>query len=231
MPTEQQVSSERSDSISKLQSDFKTRTAYVQAKVSTLVPSQIKGLRLKSDMPRQKDLAEAAELHQSRISMFETPGANPTVETLSAIAAALRVGLKIEFVPFSEMLAWENSFSQDTFDVTKIDDDVAFLNPATVQLAAPQPQPQTLDTSWITEQVLENLAAGAIGVMDLRDIELIKAAEGTGNEYAMVGGDQTTFVRNSFPASPSPRSQPPYMIEAYLAARFGQQQQFGDDQP
>jgi transcriptional regulator with XRE-family HTH domain len=128
---------ERSDSIYKLQSDFNTRAAYIHSKVSTLVPSQIKGLRLKSDMPRQKDLAQAAELHQSRISMFETPGANPTVETLSAIAAALRVGLKIEFVPFSEMLAWENGFSQDRFDVTKIDEDQAFLNPAIAEQAQP----------------------------------------------------------------------------------------------
>jgi len=69
--------------------------------------------------------------------MFETPGANPTVETLSAIAAALRVGLKIEFVPFSEMLAWENGFSQDRFDVTKIDEDQAFLNPAIAEQAQP----------------------------------------------------------------------------------------------
>jgi len=128
--TEQAKSSERSRLISKLLSDFGTRVAYIQSKVSTLVPSQIRALRLKSDMPRQKDLADAAELHQSRISMFETAGANPTVETLSVIAAALRVGLKIEFVPFSEMLEWENNFSQDQFNVIKLEKDERFLNPA-----------------------------------------------------------------------------------------------------
>jgi transcriptional regulator with XRE-family HTH domain len=90
-------------------------------------------------MPRQSDLANAAEMHQSRISMFETPGANPTIGTLSAIAAALRVGLKIEFVPFSEMLDWENSFSQEQFAVTKIDDDGLFLNPPAD--GVPQPLP------------------------------------------------------------------------------------------
>lgn len=122
---------ERSGLISKLSSDFKTRAAYIQAKVGTLVPSQIRALRLKSEMPRQSDLANAAEMHQSRISMFETPGANPTIGTLSSIAAALKVGLKIEFVPFSEMLQWENEFSQDQFKVTKIDDDLSFLSPTT----------------------------------------------------------------------------------------------------
>lgn len=121
--------------------------AYIQSKVGTLVPSQIRALRLKSDMPRQSDLARAAEMHQSRISMFETPGANPTVSTLSAIAAALKVGLKIEFVRFSEMLDWENSFSQDRFEVTKIDNDFRFLNPAAAptQLSIPA---VTNSSSW-----------------------------------------------------------------------------------
>ncbi len=127
---------ERSNLISKLKSDFKARTAYIQAKVGTLVPSQIRALRLKSEMPRQPDLACAAEMHQSRISMLETPGANPTLNTLSSIAAALKVGLVVKFVPFSEMLDWENKFSQDRFKVTKIDEDQTFLNPVTVPTTA-----------------------------------------------------------------------------------------------
>jgi transcriptional regulator with XRE-family HTH domain len=81
-------------------------------------------------MPRQADLAKAARLHQSRISMFETPGAaNMTIETLARLAAAFKVGLVVKFVPFSEMLAWENHFSQDSFNVVKIDVDQDFLNP------------------------------------------------------------------------------------------------------
>lgn len=80
-------------------------------------------------MPRQADLARASEMLQSRISLLETPGAaNVTLETLSRIAAAFKVGLIVKFVTFSEMLAWENSFSQDQFDVTKIDKDANFLS-------------------------------------------------------------------------------------------------------
>ena len=124
---------ERSSLISKLQSNFETRVTYIQAKVGTLVPSQIRALRLKSDTPRQPDLAREAEMHQSRISMLETAGANPTIGTLSAVAAALRVGLIVKFVPFSEMLAWENGFSQDEFKVTQIDKDALFLNPPPVE--------------------------------------------------------------------------------------------------
>jgi len=82
-------------------------------------------------MPRQSDLALAAKLHQSRISMFETPGAaNMTLETLAKLAAAFKVGLIVKFVPFHEMLKWENEYSQDTFHVTRIDEDREFENPA-----------------------------------------------------------------------------------------------------
>ena len=81
-------------------------------------------------MPRQRDLAEEAELQQSRISMFETPGmANMTLETLAKVAAGLRSGVIVKFVPFSEMLAWENNFSPGRFDVVRLNDDVAFINP------------------------------------------------------------------------------------------------------
>jgi transcriptional regulator with XRE-family HTH domain len=84
-------------------------------------------------MARQKDLAVAAHLHQSRISMFETPGmANLTLETLSKLAAAFKVGVIVKFVPFSEMLRWENEFSQDYFNVLPLDEDTAFIHPESV---------------------------------------------------------------------------------------------------
>jgi transcriptional regulator with XRE-family HTH domain len=121
--------SERSELISKLGS-IDVRAAYIQAKLGMLVPAQIRTLRLKSDMPRQSDLANAASMQQSRISMFETPGAaNVTLETLCRLAAAFKVGLQVRFVPFSEMLRWENGFIPSGFDVVRLDRDWAFLNP------------------------------------------------------------------------------------------------------
>ncbi len=69
-------------------------------------------------------------MQQSRISMFETPGAaNVTLETLANIAAALGSGLVVKFVPFNEMLRWENEFSPDGFDVVRLDQDAEFLKP------------------------------------------------------------------------------------------------------
>jgi hypothetical protein len=66
-------------------------------------------------------------MKQSRISAAETPGAvNFNLETLVRLAAALKVGLVVKFVSFSEMLKWENGYDQDAFDPLTIDKDADF---------------------------------------------------------------------------------------------------------
>lgn len=145
--------SERSELISRLRENIDSRTAYIKAKLGILVPSQIRALRLRTEnMSRQSDLAHAAGLHQSRISMFETPGAaNLTLETLARLAATFKVGLVIKFVPFSDMLRWENSFRQDCFDVVpRLEEDEAFLRP-----------------SALRSELNEMAAGNATGVSDL----------------------------------------------------------------
>jgi len=118
-------------------------------------------------MLRQSDLAREVHMQQSRISMFETPGAaNMTLETLSRLAAAFKVGLVVEFVPFSEMLRWEDTYSQDSFNVTKIDDDIAFIAPDSVTSIA-----KANGYSTITE-TLENCAS------DRRSSGRLQCAEG-----------------------------------------------------
>ncbi len=106
------------------------------SKVGILVPSQIKALRLTSPTPTQKELAAEIGTHQSRISMLEQPGAaNVTLETLAWIASVHKVGLLVKFVSHSEMLHWENSYSQDTFNVTRLDADEEFLNPGIADIS------------------------------------------------------------------------------------------------
>ncbi len=124
---------DRLNRISRLLSSQKSRASYIMAKLGVLVPAQIRAVRLKSTnppLPRQKDLAIAADEYQSRISMFETPGAaNITLETLANIAAGLKVGVVVKLVPFSEMLRWENSFSPSSFDVEpRLEQDESFIN-------------------------------------------------------------------------------------------------------
>jgi transcriptional regulator with XRE-family HTH domain len=125
--------SDRSDWIARLLSSQESRTSYIKSKLAVLVPAQIRTLRMASvdpPMPYQRDLAREADMQQSRISMFETPGAaNMTLETIAKIAAGLRVGVVLKFVPFHEMLDWENAFSPDTFGVVRLPQDDAFLHP------------------------------------------------------------------------------------------------------
>jgi transcriptional regulator with XRE-family HTH domain len=126
--------SERSELICKLKDHTDSRASYIRGKLNVLIPAQLRALRLRREL-KQAELASEADMKQSRISAMECPGAVKfNLETLIRAAAALKVGLEVKFVPFSEMLRWENAFSQDTFDVTPIDDDKRFLAHPSTQL-------------------------------------------------------------------------------------------------
>jgi transcriptional regulator with XRE-family HTH domain len=189
---------DRSDRISKLLSNQKSRVSYIKAKLGVLVPAQIRAVRLKSNnppMPYQRDLAHEAGVHQSRISMFETPGmSNMTLETLAKVAAGLRVGVIVKLVPFNEMLRWENSFSLDTFDVNpRLENDLQFLNP--------EAQPQAVAARWVQPPPLGGLgdaeqfpAAGKKPPLSSQegmkgiDQPQIEAAENSEKEELLVAG-------------------------------------------
>lgn len=123
---------ERSDLISRLCSKRDFRSSYLRAKLNVLISSQIFALR-KRFFGTQEAFAEATDMKQSRVSAMETPGAtNFNLETLIRVAATSKVGLVVKFVPFSEMLRWDNSFVQDEFNVVQIDKDEEFLTPTEV---------------------------------------------------------------------------------------------------
>jgi transcriptional regulator with XRE-family HTH domain len=116
-------------------------------------------------MPRQADLAKVASMQQSRVSMLETPGSNVTIETLASLAAVFKVGLVVKFVPFSEMLKWENSFSQDSFNVLPLNEDTNFLSPPMQPATCPEirspfflPAPSGAGSMRIPEQQKESIA-------------------------------------------------------------------------
>lgn len=122
--------SERSDLISRLRNERDFRSSYLRAKLNVLIPAQIFVLR-KRFFGTQEAFAEANAMKQSRVSAIETPGAtNFNLETLIRVAATSKVGLIVKFVPFSEMLRWDNNFVQDEFNVIQIDEDVEFLTPS-----------------------------------------------------------------------------------------------------
>ena len=120
----------RSDTISKLRKSAKFRASYLGAKLNINIPSQIRALRRRHELT-QTALALEAGMKQSRISAMERPGETKfNLETLIRLAATFKVGLVVKFAPFSELLDWENRFSQDHFHVVQIDDDLEFLRPS-----------------------------------------------------------------------------------------------------
>lgn len=133
--------SEKSQFIEKLE-DWKYRAAYIRASINVNLASQIRALRLKQDMT-QKELADESKMMQPRISAMEKPGAVKfNVETLVRVAAAFKVGLIVKFAPLSEMLAWENGFSQDNFNVVTFEHDIGLQRAAaSVFEANPIPTP------------------------------------------------------------------------------------------
>jgi transcriptional regulator with XRE-family HTH domain len=131
------MKSEESQFIEKLD-DRKYREAYIRASINVNLPSQIRALRLNQEMT-QKSLAGEARMKQPRISAMEKPGATRfNIETLVRLAVAFRVGLIVKFVPLSEMLAWENGFSQDSFNVVTFEQDRALL-PAAAEASVNTP--------------------------------------------------------------------------------------------
>jgi len=119
----------RLKTISKLLNEQAARESYIRSKLSVLLPAQIRSLRLRRGQ-KQSELAASAEMKQARISKLEQIGAaNFSIETMIHLAAAFRTGLIVKFVPFSDMLKWENDFQPDSFDVTPIEQDRQFRNP------------------------------------------------------------------------------------------------------
>jgi transcriptional regulator with XRE-family HTH domain len=125
----------KSKILSKLVKSRVLREAYIRSKVSVLLPSQIRSLRLRRGWT-QGQLAEKADMKQARISTLEKIGESSfSIETLIRLAASFGAGLAVQFVPMSEMLDWENSFEPDSFNVPSIENDEAFCSPEGVRIA------------------------------------------------------------------------------------------------
>jgi transcriptional regulator with XRE-family HTH domain len=152
---------DRSQLITKLSNSRQSRESYVRSKLNVLIPSQIRALRLRYPL-KQTELAELADMKQSRISAVERPGqVQFNLDTLIRIAAALKVALKVEFVTFGEMLDWENGFSQDEFNKVTIDNDTRFLNPAVVFYPL---APRAADT-WVTIDAINAMNNPTVGLI------------------------------------------------------------------
>jgi len=181
--------SARSDLIFRLQKERDFRASYLRGKLHVLISSQIYALR-KRFFGKQTNLAIASGMKQSRISAMEQPGATQfNLETLIRLAATFKVGLVVKFVPFSEMLRWDNRFVQDEFEVIQLDKDLEFLTP-TEDLDEDYeegvsegnlvflPSRMASHTEAAFEQVVEAKGDTSVGVAEFEDASSLVGAAG-----------------------------------------------------
>ena len=86
------------------------REAFVSADISTTIAAQIHALREQRGWT-QKQLADAAGMAQTRISVLEDPSyEKSSLTTLKRLASAFDVGLLVKFVPLSQQLRLATEF-------------------------------------------------------------------------------------------------------------------------
>lgn len=99
------------------------RYAFVLSNISTTVAAQIETMRNDRGWT-QAQLAEAAGMRQSRISVLEDPSnTSVNIKTLTRIAKACDVALMVQFVPFSRVARWSAESSITGFSVPSFSED------------------------------------------------------------------------------------------------------------
>jgi transcriptional regulator with XRE-family HTH domain len=202
--------SEKSELINKLKKNKETRRDYLRAKLNIIIPSQIRALRLRAPM-KQDELAQEADMLQPRISAMERPGATKfNLETLIRVAAALKVGLVVKFVSFSEMLRWQNDFSQDAFNVVTLDDDIEFQREDEEQPIAAVNEPTGLNAREIVRSQ-QGLTRSLLGLSnESEDVTRIlpppRVATGQqeNTPFDELGGPKQRGVQGVITPQPSP---------------------------
>ncbi len=114
--------------------DKQYRDAFVASQIRIGLPMQCRALR-ESRQLTQPQMAESAGMSQPRISEIERPGERKlNIETLLRLASAFDVGLQIRFVPFSKLVADEDSVDLDDFSVLPFEEDMQRLQRSEVAM-------------------------------------------------------------------------------------------------
>jgi transcriptional regulator with XRE-family HTH domain len=102
------------------------RESFVSSHLSGNIAAQIALMRGSRGWS-QEDLAERADMKQSRISLMENPSYEGfNLKTLRRLAAAFDVALIVRFVPYGELLAWALNVDESDLTPESFDDDPAF---------------------------------------------------------------------------------------------------------
>ncbi|MEK7316641.1 MAG: helix-turn-helix transcriptional regulator [Candidatus Eisenbacteria bacterium] len=137
------------------------REAFVASRIRIRLPAQIRELRLTRGLS-QAELGKLAGMKQSAISRCEGMGYDQfTISTLKALAGAFDVGLKVEFVSFSEIV--ENASSPEIYplDVPSFELDFQlWLKPMSVVFTTDAPA-----LSWAVGTGETDFQGGAVSVV------------------------------------------------------------------
>lgn len=104
--------------------DKEYRDAFVGSLIRVRLPAQIRELRRARGLSQAK-LADTCQMQQSQISKYEQMGHDEfSLATLKRLASAFDVGLKVCFVPFSELVDQETAYPDTlSLDVPSFTDD------------------------------------------------------------------------------------------------------------
>jgi transcriptional regulator with XRE-family HTH domain len=127
------------------------RDAYVEEKVATSLPFQIKALREQPGREwSQAELGERAGMRQNAISRLEdAESGTPSITTLLRLAQAFDVALLVKFVPFSKLLSEFADASFEALSAQSFDEELPQLQ----QLArTPQDSPSVVVAASSSDQ-------------------------------------------------------------------------------
>jgi transcriptional regulator with XRE-family HTH domain len=100
------------------------RDAFVAEQIFSRLPLKVRALREQRGLS-QKELGERAGMAQAWVSKLEDPNYGKlTISTLLRLASAFDVGLHIDFVPFSQVLGFSTSLSEESFRVPSFAEDM-----------------------------------------------------------------------------------------------------------
>lgn len=112
------------------------RDAYVEEKVATSLPFQIRALREQPGREwSQAELGERAGMRQNAISRLEdAESGTPSITTLLRLARAFDVALLVKFVPFSKLLSEFADSSSEALSALSFEQELPQLRGITTQL-------------------------------------------------------------------------------------------------
>jgi transcriptional regulator with XRE-family HTH domain len=123
------------------------RDAYVEEKVATSLPFQIRALREQPGRDwSQAELGKRAGMRQNAISRLEdAESGTPSINTLLRLARAFDVALLVKFVPFSKLLSEFADLSSEALSAFSFEEEIESLEEASItEYAVPMTTHATL---------------------------------------------------------------------------------------